>query len=322
MYKTNRIVSYLVVFVALFSRIGFGEMLPCSTYTCDSLVIEEILSSEENVEYLDEYITVDSITDTSNGRIIAISMKGNIDLGFPRLRVISDSVAKLNKLKKIELIECGTISIPNTVGKLLNLEELNFPYSMVDSIPDAIGGLINLERMIFTGSNNVSYISDSIGKLTHLKVLKFDYMLGGDITPPLPSTIGNLINLDTLLLNSSDFPGLPESITNLQNLSELDIRSNKICKPSENVKAWADKFDPDWNSNNSQRCNSSTIQPQTTKIHTLLKGSSEPILYSINGRHVKMIRRSNLKYNAGPRKGIYISVDNRGVADRLFFMGD
>jgi len=66
------------------------------------------------------------------------------------------------------------------------------------------------------GGNNLEFISEDIGNLTNLIVLK----LHENKLTVLPESIGNLKNLNRLFINSNQLTKLPKSIGNLTNIPE------------------------------------------------------------------------------------------------------
>ena len=66
-------------------------------------------------------------------------------------------------------------------------------------------------------------VPDSIGRLTHLKVLN----LSESLFDVLPSSLGDLTNLRELYIWNSRISGLPDSIGGLTQLEVLDLRESK-----------------------------------------------------------------------------------------------
>lgn len=64
----------------------------------------------------------------------------------------------------------------------------------------------------------------------------------------IPPTINKLPKVREIFLNNNNLTSLPNEITELTNLSSLDIGYNKICDPSKELEAWAEKLDPSWRS--------------------------------------------------------------------------
>eukprot|EP01018_Ginkgo_biloba_P025025 Gb_02426 [translate_table: standard] len=70
-------------------------------------------------------------------------------------------------------------------------------------------------------------LAGDIGFLTALKSLDLSY--NKDLTGTIPSTIGELINLDTLIMIGCGFTGpIPNELGNLRNLTFLALNSNKL----------------------------------------------------------------------------------------------
>jgi hypothetical protein len=79
------------------------------------------------------------------------------------------------------------------------------------------GGHVTIIEM---GNDQLTgYLPDSIGNFSMLNTLKLYY---NDLQGPIPSTIGNLANLQVLELGKNQFSGgIPESIGNLKKLTRL-----------------------------------------------------------------------------------------------------
>lgn len=135
--------------------------------------------------------------------------------------------------------------IPEEIQKLTLLENLDISYCDLSELPPEIGKLISLKRINCSHNNHVK-IPEEFFTLTSLTYFNFRY--SGYANYPLSPGIGNLINLDTLILARCCLYTLPDSIVNIQKLTCLDLGYNYLNPDSmsSEVRAWADKFDPDW----------------------------------------------------------------------------
>lgn len=93
-------------------------------------------------------------------------------------------------------------------------------------------------------SGLISVIPPVIGGLTALEELEIQYT---SLTT-LPEAIGKLVNLKDLELNNNNLTSLPESIINITPTGELRLSGNSL-KLNAEQRIWADKYDPDWESN-------------------------------------------------------------------------
>ncbi|KAF9592301.1 hypothetical protein IFM89_013527 [Coptis chinensis] len=82
-------------------------------------------------------------------------------------------------------------------------------------------------RLSLSAMNLKGTLGGDIAELSELKSLDLSFNPG--LTGPLPSEIGNLTNLDILILAGCSFSGsIPEEIGNLANLSFLALNSNNF----------------------------------------------------------------------------------------------
>ncbi|KAH9332019.1 hypothetical protein KI387_004127, partial [Taxus chinensis] len=73
-------------------------------------------------------------------------------------------------------------------------------------------------------------LATEIGFLSGLQILDLSY--NKELTGPIPSTLGNLINLKTLVLIGCGFSGhIPPELGNMQQLTFLDLSSNSFSGP-------------------------------------------------------------------------------------------
>jgi len=120
----------------------------------------------------------------------------------------------------------GGWEIPAEIERFVNLKRLEIYYSDVPlKIPSQVWGLKQLENVIIQCYDTTIVISDSIGDLTALKRLE----IRGPLTH-VPTTIGNLKNLEELYLYSGKFLAFPAEIGNLSSLKTLVIRSMELTE--------------------------------------------------------------------------------------------
>ncbi|MFN8487058.1 MAG: hypothetical protein U0350_05655 [Caldilineaceae bacterium] len=106
---------------------------------------------------------------------------------------------------KLDFFDCDSLlgDLPKEIGDLSNLQVLSMPN---DGLP-------------YTCNNEISSIPVEIGKLVHLQILNL-----GNGGSNLPTEIGNLTNLQTLILSyNSSLTSLPAEIGSLTNLQTLSI---------------------------------------------------------------------------------------------------
>ena len=118
--------------------------------------------------------------------------------------------------------------LPSQIGKLTYLKYLSLRDNYLNGeIPSEIGKLTHLKYLSLWSSELKGDIPAEIWTLKELKVLNIgdNYELGGII----PSEVGNLTVLDTLIVNWGKVSGgLPEEIGNLTNLRLLEIQQNQL----------------------------------------------------------------------------------------------
>lgn len=130
--------------------------------------------------------------------------------------------------------ECDTMII----RAILDSNDLHM--ISADSVIDGIqNGRIN---SVGFGLPAIHTIPSILGGLQTLEDLDIEKTLVSHV----PSRIGELIYITNLGLDSNKLTTLPLEITNLILLEELDLSYNKLKNLLPAVKAWADKFDPDW----------------------------------------------------------------------------
>lgn len=93
----------------------------------------------------------------------------------------------------------------------------------ISYLPESIGRLSNLKRLNLA-VNSLSILPDSFGNLKEVEHLS----MKNNYLETLPECIGNLRNLKSLNLNSNMIVHLPESFGKLTNLFKLNMGSNRL----------------------------------------------------------------------------------------------
>ncbi|NMH87826.1 leucine-rich repeat domain-containing protein [Flavivirga algicola] len=168
---------------------------------------------------------------TDNEEILAEIWKCT-ELEFLDLRTdlnIPEELGNLINLKtlKLSLLECK--SLPQSIKNLQKLEDLYISpgYGINFIIPNEIGELSYLKKLHLDG-NHKSILPSAISKLSNLETLRID----GFASKELPKDLGNLSQLKKIELNNPKLlETLPASIGNLGNLEELIVQSSRSRSP-------------------------------------------------------------------------------------------
>jgi len=119
------------------------------------------------------------------------------------------------------------------IGERYNINRttrLDFSHRHLSYLPESIGRLTNL-RTLDLGNAGLYSLPKSIGRLTNLQEL---FLWDNKLTS-LPKSIGNLKNLNELDLGYNKLTSLPESIGNLTGLWELDLINNNLTSLPESI---------------------------------------------------------------------------------------
>ncbi len=216
----------------------------------------------------------------------------DINLYANELTELPVSIGNLTRLKKLMLDGNKITDIPSTIGNCHSLEMLNLRSNCVAEIPGELADCVTLKEL-YLSHNTIREIPVEIGRLSNLYSLWLDYntiqvipgsieelsklfilVLSNNEIDELPEEIGNMPDLGQLFLRANNLTTLPEGITNLTNIYiykgyyHCCLNGNKIDPKNltPEVKAWADKYDPDW-------LGSQDIQTGKTIQNTVLPGS-------------------------------------------------
>jgi Leucine-rich repeat (LRR) protein len=127
------------------------------------------------------------------------------------------TLRSLKYLRKLLLSGTGTNYFPTEIPTYLkNLTYLDMSGNFIDQMPDNIGELKKLDTLIIDNqqdSHEIKQIPESFGGLESLKYFKMSSVL-----IDLPSSFGNLHNLEKLEFIGSSLNSIPECFGNLASL--------------------------------------------------------------------------------------------------------
>lgn len=111
---------------------------------------------------------------------------------------------------------------PTAITQLSSLESLHLKCKNIEgSIPAEIGRLSKLLNLTIVGTEMTGIIPEAIGQLKNLK--KIFLNANQHLKGPIPSSIGNLTQLEVLNLSTDSLSGdIPKSLLNLTKLRVLD----------------------------------------------------------------------------------------------------
>lgn len=158
-----------------------------------------------------------------------------LDWSDKKLKAFPPSLARLKKLKKLNLSKNIITEIPDIIGELESLEELDLSRCNIETISDAIGKLKKLRILNLSSNHNLSAFPETMGELSELQVLKMDY-----VATPLPDNFVKLEKLEDLRMyqcynDKENVAAFPEVITKLKNLKHFDFRANLIKELPESL---------------------------------------------------------------------------------------
>ncbi|KAL5555183.1 hypothetical protein UlMin_037419 [Ulmus minor] len=116
--------------------------------------------------------------------------------------------------------------IPEEFGKLTHLENLDLSHNLLTGpVPRSLSGA-PLRNLSLSGNKINGTIPTWIGEITSLTSLLLEE---NDMEGVLPQNLGNLISLERLFLSSNNFNGeIPETFGKLRNLTDFRIDGTRI----------------------------------------------------------------------------------------------
>jgi Leucine-rich repeat (LRR) protein len=182
--------------------------------TRNKIVIQGPISSIDNVDELVHFINLDSLEITGS-----------------KLTKLPDDLDNLTKLKSLVIMQNNSINseIPSEIGELPLLENLQIEFNkFIGKIPEFSPSMTKLKNLSIQVNDKLTSptIPTSIGNLVGLESLNLN---GNILSGVIPSTIGNLTKLKSLYLGNNLLTGeIPPSIGNLNLATSIDLSNNKL----------------------------------------------------------------------------------------------
>jgi len=180
-----------------------------------------------------------------------------LSLSARQLTLFPEALRECESLERLDLSGNLIPTIPEWISRLENLRELNLHGNILAILPEALLSLPKLQ-ILDVGSNSLRktaerplrgahlpafenlqeldlsanrqrWISDWIGELQGLRVLKLDH----NRIATFPDVLSRLHNLKRLDLSENDLEAIPEAIAELESLEELNLSGNRITEVPE-----------------------------------------------------------------------------------------
>jgi Leucine-rich repeat (LRR) protein len=222
--------------------LGINKIKKIPESLCSMTKLVDLSLEYNNITYI-PYL----IKNLSNLKYLDLKLNKNI-------KKLPESIWQLDNLLELNCEDNPLAELPKNFGNFSNLSRLKIDiYDVI--IPESFKYLTKLENLnIYTSIKSYKNLEDFIKNFTHLTKLKIYCENLEDLTEDfgkltklnlleikgrltgLPETIGNLTNLQTLILSDNCIKLLPETIGNLTNLKKLEVANNQLIKLPESIK--------------------------------------------------------------------------------------
>ncbi|NLG19160.1 MAG: hypothetical protein GX556_17690 [Fibrobacter sp.] len=159
-----------------------------------------------------------------DGTCDTITIKKILDtLGYGKVPIDSVCSFRNGRISGLFLRGFKLNFFPVEIEKLMEVRILDLGNTSLPEVIPEVGRMRLFE--LYLDSNGLQYLSPEIGYLKDCRVLEF---------------------------SANELSSLPGSFNRLSPSGALDLANNKLCDIDSSSAAWADLFDPDWQS--TQRC--------------------------------------------------------------------
>lgn len=153
-------------------------------------------------------------------------------LGYNSLTELP-SLAKMTKLRELNLVANGLTSLPEDLGSCTALESLELGLNAFTSMPASVSNLVNLKFL----SANRGALSEAFPDVSQLRKLKRLDLLFNDL-PTAPDGLEALESLEVLRLEGNkQIDSLPAGLASLPNLYFVGVWNTGLCTTGFSINA-------------------------------------------------------------------------------------
>ncbi|XP_070545313.1 uncharacterized protein [Ptychodera flava] len=140
-----------------------------------------------------------------------------------QLSHIPKEIAKLSKLRRIELAHNNITTTPPELFTMPDLKYISLGHNQIEEIPSSIGRALKLEMLILR-DNKLKTLPDDMKNLRKLKILD----LAQNSMEEFPLVVTELERLDTLNMTANHLRFLPPDLSKLIHLKKLGLGDNVL----------------------------------------------------------------------------------------------
>ncbi|QSE95889.1 T9SS type A sorting domain-containing protein [Fulvivirga lutea] len=209
-------------------------LLDGTTLESDSLALVELYNTTNGPDWLDNTNWLVGNVNTwfgvgvNGGRVTDLFLSNNNLTGS-----ISASIGALSALENIDFLGNSVGgTLPASFWNISTLNSIQFccGNSIAGTISPAVG-LLDLTVIDLGGNNFTGNLPPELFNNTNLQFINLwdDEDNGMNLTGSIPSTIGNLTSLNTLVIEGNQLTGaIPAEIGNAISLQEVNLRNNQL----------------------------------------------------------------------------------------------
>jgi internalin A len=140
-----------------------------------------------------------------------------LHLSGNELTTLPSWIGEMGQLRELHLASNKLTELPDSICELVNVAELSLHKNNLTRLPRELGDLQNLQ-VLGLSNNRLESIPRSLGRLSNLRIL---YLSG--YKSELPAWLGELTELQAILLHDCPMMGLPGWVRGLRSLATLGV---------------------------------------------------------------------------------------------------